>query len=120
MKGDIKAGLTEIQRAAELDPRNPLPLGWLAFGYARGGDRIKAAELLGRLRIWSRTAYVQPYLFALVHAELGEREVALSWLEKSVDARSDEIFFLKVDPGLDSLRAERRFQAVLKRMGLAA
>ena len=119
-QGDRAAGIAEIKRAAELDPTSPFPVGWLGYAYAVSGDRARAQEILNRLREQSKKSAVQPYLFLLVHTGLGEKEQALDWLEKAAAERSDELFFLKVDPALDPLRAEPRFQAVLKRMGFPA
>lgn len=55
---------------------------------------------------------------ALVYAALGDRETALSWLDRS--SREGDVWFLyaNVDPRLDPLRSDRRFQDLLKRLGL--
>lgn len=53
---------------------------------------------------------------AAIHVYLGEKERALALLEKSYDERDDSCAMLKVDPIWDSLRAEPRFQALMKKM----
>lgn len=53
---------------------------------------------------------------AMVYAALGQREEALTLLERAM-LRDDITFtWLKVDPMFDSLRGEPRFQALMKRM----
>lgn len=115
-QGEHTAAIAAIKEAMKLDSTSPFPLGWLGYAYAVSGDRAKALEVLASLHDWSKKSAVQPYLFLLVHVGLGEKEKALDWLEKAAAARSDELFFLKVDPALDPLRSEPRFQAVYKQM----
>ncbi|MFM8535381.1 MAG: TPR end-of-group domain-containing protein [Acidimicrobiia bacterium] len=46
---------------------------------------------------------------AAIHAALGDRGVALDWLDRAIDERSYWLIYLNVDPALDSLRDEPRF-----------
>jgi hypothetical protein len=43
----------------------------------------------------------------------------MEWLEKAYQERSDFLNILKVDPVFDGLRADWRFQDLLRRIGLA-
>jgi TolB-like protein/DNA-binding winged helix-turn-helix (wHTH) protein len=53
-------------------------------------------------------------------AQAGRRDEALAWLETAADARSRWLVSLVlVEPRFDTIRAEPRFQAVLRRVGLA-
>jgi len=52
------------------------------------------------------------YQFAEIHAQWGERDAALDWLEKAMRLRDPGLIYLKTDPLLDPLRHEPRFQAV--------
>lgn len=60
-----------------------------------------------------------PYVRARLHAEIGDEGEALAWLKKAYDERDGGLSLLKVDPGLDSLRGQRRFAALLARVGLS-
>jgi hypothetical protein len=62
---------------------------------------------------------VSPYARALVHVGLGERELAFDQLEKAYEDRSWLTPPLKVDPALEALRQEPRFEALLRRLGLS-
>jgi predicted Zn-dependent protease len=55
---------------------------------------------------------------AQIHVGLGERERALEWLERGADAGA-YMLYLGVDPTFRPLYGEPRFQALLKRLGLA-
>ena len=59
------------------------------------------------------------YVVAKSYALLGEKEQALAWLEKSCLNKDFLIAFVKAEPIFDDLRSEPRYQAVLRRMGLA-
>jgi TolB-like protein/DNA-binding winged helix-turn-helix (wHTH) protein/Flp pilus assembly protein TadD len=53
-------------------------------------------------------------------ARLGEKEKALAWLERSYPSHDFLLAFLGVDPLFDPLRAEPRFQALIRKIGLPA
>ena len=75
--------------------------------------------MLADLTAASQKGLVSAFFFALVHAGLDEKSDALSWLEKSYEERSGSIRYLKVEPRLNRLRAEPRFQELMRRVGLA-
>ena len=89
----------------------------LAFGFAAAGREAEARALLRRMTEMSRTTYIKPYDVALVHAQLGERDAALSLLEEAYDRRDSTIVSLKVDPRLDPVRGDPRFERLQARMG---
>lgn len=60
-----------------------------------------------------------PYVRARIYAAIGDAGQALGWLEKAFEDRDGGLSLLKVDPGMDGLRAQPRFQAILERIGLA-
>jgi adenylate cyclase len=53
-------------------------------------------------------------------ARAGELERAFAWLEKSYASRSAKLTHLKVDARYDNLRADPRFVAMMRRIGLAS
>jgi hypothetical protein len=56
------------------------------------------------------------YHVALIHVGLGEKDQALQWLNKAYEDRSAYMVILNVDPWMDPLRSDPRFQALLRRM----
>jgi hypothetical protein len=53
-------------------------------------------------------------------AQAGQRDEALDWLEKGADERARWLVSLVlVEPRFDTIRDHPRFQAVLRRVGLA-
>jgi hypothetical protein len=62
--------------------------------------------------------YVTPPAVASVYMGLGDNDRAFAWLEKAYQERSNYLAYLNVFPGVDSLRADPRFQDLVRRIGL--
>jgi serine/threonine-protein kinase len=62
--------------------------------------------------------YVSPALFGQIQLGLGNKDQAITWLERAVDARSADAAWLAVNPTFDGLRDDERFAAILQRIGL--
>ena len=58
------------------------------------------------------------YHLALIYAALGEMDKAFAELEKAFAERDYLLPRIKVEPFLDPLRDDPRFQDLMKRMGL--
>jgi TolB-like protein/DNA-binding winged helix-turn-helix (wHTH) protein len=70
------------------------------------------------LEITNKNSNHDPYLLALIHLRLGERKLALEWLERACEEHICELSTMKVNPEFDTLRAEPRFQELQRRVGL--
>ncbi|NUT34936.1 MAG: SEC-C domain-containing protein [Hamadaea sp.] len=86
---DAKQALALAQRAVRLADESGdedlYPRGILARFLARTGDRDAAQEILDSLRAALTTDDAAPPLVVTVAEELGEREVALRWLDEALD-----------------------------------
>ncbi|MEO6779156.1 MAG: protein kinase [Gemmatimonadaceae bacterium] len=89
--------------------------GILGYSLAVGDKRAEAGQVLRGLLDQARKEYVSPYDIALVYTGLGNRDQALYWLGKSFEVRDQEILHLPMDPLLDSLHGDPRFQAIVLR-----
>lgn len=118
--GMLTEAVAELGRAAELSKNNPIDLGALGHAYAVAGRRKQALQILQELHQLSSKRYVSGYEFALVYTGLGEKSNALQWLDKAFQEHSAWMLHLKVDPRLDPLRADPRFQGLLRRVGLSS
>ncbi len=98
----------------------PSPLSWFGEAYAAAGHRDEAHKILEQLFELAKQRYVTPYGVARIYAALDEREEALHWLETAYRQRAEWMVLLKVDPCLDDLRPDPRFQDVLRRMNFPA
>jgi hypothetical protein len=56
------------------------------------------------------------YQYAEIYAEFGDKERALAALDRGWEIRDSGLAWVKVDPYLDPLRSDRRFQAIVDRL----
>jgi TolB-like protein/predicted Ser/Thr protein kinase len=115
-KGVYKNALAEFRILQTLPGGDPSDSASLAAAHAAAGNRDEALRILGRLKQQSKREYISPYSIALVYVGLGDNNEALAWLQKALDDHDGLMDVLKVEPGLDPLRSEPRFQALLRRM----
>jgi len=90
----------------------------LAQCHAAAGNREKALVLIERLDPKGLPIGNLLRGIALVHAALGEIDLAFTWLEKAYERRAEALCSMKIDPKLDPLRGDPRFAELLKRIGL--
>jgi TolB-like protein/DNA-binding winged helix-turn-helix (wHTH) protein/Tfp pilus assembly protein PilF len=74
--------------------------------------------LLDRLLELRKTKYVTPWRIATYYVALGQKDAAFQWMEKAMEEHDPEMARLRVDPMLDSLRGDPRFQGYLDRLNL--
>jgi tetratricopeptide (TPR) repeat protein len=110
--------ISEFTKAKELSHGNSEAIGSIGYVNALMGDKAKAQAVLEELKTLSNQHYIPPVNIALVYNGLGDRDEALSLLERACDERDVRLTLLKVDPRWDSLRDNARFVAILKRIGL--
>jgi serine/threonine-protein kinase len=116
--GRYEEAITESQKALNLPGGAPSALGVLGHAYALAGKRVEARKVLAELKDLSKRHYVAPFEIALIYAGLGDKALALEWLEMAYEDHSDRFRWIKVWPQFDSLRGEPRFQELLRRMRL--
>ena len=94
-------------------------LGWgSGYAYAMAGKREKARRVIEEIKSqWERGENVA-WELAVIHVALGETELALDWLERSVDLRDPFMISLKINPRFDSIRTHPRYIALLEKMKL--
>ncbi len=119
LMGRHSEALAMLEKARELAGDLPNILGALGQVHALAGNPAQAREFLSRLQAMALTRHVPASCFAVVHMGLGEIPQALDWLEKGCELRESQLTGLKMHPLWDPLRAEPRFQALLKRLGFA-
>jgi len=95
----------------------PCELAALGYAYALAGNRSEAQSILREMKALTQQAYPFSYLIAEVYAGLGESDRAFEWLNKAYEQRDYQLTWLKLDPMVDSLRADPRFQDLLRRVG---
>jgi serine/threonine protein kinase/Tfp pilus assembly protein PilF len=118
-QGKYQEAIVDINRAVALSAGNTRAIATLGHAQAVAGNKKEAQVVLNQLMERSRQGYVSPYYFALLYTGLGEKDLALEWLEKAYDERQPYLYLLKVEPVFDGLHSDPRFQDLLRRLGLA-
>lgn len=116
-KGQFAEAIAECEKARGLND-DPAVLSYLARAYGRSGKKDEAMKVVAQMHELARERYVPAYGFAFAYAAIGDKDQAFQWLERSLQDRAWEITYVKVDPAMDSLRSDPRFNDLVKRIGL--
>lgn len=87
------------------------------FGYQKARENLsrKTLELMIPA---AEEQYISPMAFAVLYTDLGEKDKAFEWLEKSFAEHNAWLPFLKTDPQFASLRSDPRFKDLVRRIGI--
>lgn len=110
-----------IALGSEVQADSPiLPIGLFisAYAHARAGRRGEAQRIIALMHAAEKTHYVRPYYIACVWSALGDKDKAFAELERSFAEKDCYVPRMRVDPFLDPLRDDPRYNDLLKRMNL--
>jgi eukaryotic-like serine/threonine-protein kinase len=108
------------EKGVNLSGGSPLMRAALAQTFATAGAAEKAIQIVDELQKLAKERYVAPHFFAGIYVGLGEHDRALEYLEKSCAEHCHWLIYLRIDPSMDDLRSNARFQDLLRRVGLPA
>jgi tetratricopeptide (TPR) repeat protein len=115
-KGMFEEAIGRMEQALNLSPDDRQIVWMLGHAYAVAGQTEKARKILDDMHSLAKETYVLPYGFALIYTGLGEYEEAFAWLERAYQDRNGWMAFLQVEPRLDPLRSDPRFQDLVSRV----
>jgi TolB-like protein/DNA-binding winged helix-turn-helix (wHTH) protein/Flp pilus assembly protein TadD len=108
--------ISELQQAIRLAGDSPIFVANLARAYAGSKRRAEATALLNDLKKRSDPGSPLIAEIAMIYTALGEKDHAISWLEKGYEARFNPGVLER--PSFDALRSDPRFQDLVHRIGL--
>ena len=114
--GRYDEAVEAFRRATTVAPEDAHSRAHLGWGLGLAGQRQEGLTILGDLERRRTQEYVSGFFMALVNIGLGERDQAISWLHQAAEERDVMLPFLQTWPGLDPLRSDPRFQALLRKM----
>ena len=114
LKGDLSGAIAEYEKAKQLGD-NPLVSTLYAQAKAQAGDKDAALQMLSHLDEMSQHREVVGYLRTLLYLSVNNKNEALRWLEQDFEERDgSNICWIKVDPLLDALHGNPRFEALVQ------
>jgi serine/threonine protein kinase/Tfp pilus assembly protein PilF len=117
----LEEAMAVLERGTGLPAADMRMRGVLGYAYAVIGKKVEAERLLDQFDAGSKPGYPSLGMFsaAFVHIGLGQHDRALDYLERLCTERPTPLHWPKVDPLYDPLRSNRRFENILRRMGLS-
>jgi serine/threonine protein kinase/tetratricopeptide (TPR) repeat protein len=110
--------IAELKKGLDTSQGHPRVKGMLGYAYAVAGKTEEARRVLDELKAAPQRRFGDTFAIALIHAKLDEKDEAFDWLGKAIDERGPEVFRLKIDPTMDNLRSDPRFDGLLRQIKL--
>jgi serine/threonine-protein kinase len=118
-RGELPQAIDALRRAVDSSLRSTLMLSALGHAYAVNGDVKASRGIYEELEQLSKVRYVSPLNLALIEIGLGDADRAFTELERAVQGHSAWLVFLRVDRRFDPLRADPRFDEIMRRVGFS-
>jgi TolB-like protein/Tfp pilus assembly protein PilF len=116
LKGQLAEAIAEYRKAVDLDD-DPFALALLGQAYARSGQLDDARKILARLNEEAKSRYVAAYGIGVVFLGMGDKKHAMDELERAYrENDGNDIYNIRVDPLLDDLRGDPRFDALAEKI----
>jgi serine/threonine protein kinase/Tfp pilus assembly protein PilF len=117
-KKQFPQAFAELQELQRIAPAHPVTYAAAVYVYSLAGDRAQAEQMLTQTlaRLSSQVDNLAP-IYA--YLGLGDKERALSYLERDYEAHATTAASLAVEPIYDSLRSDPRFADLMRRVHLA-
>ena len=115
--GSPERAIEEQGRVVHASGQNMFYLGILGYFHAMSGGRAEAEAIRRELEAMKSRRYVSPYVLALIDAAFGEIDRSFERLEEAFRTQDWQLVLLRVDARLDVLRADPRFDDLLRRAG---
>jgi TolB-like protein/predicted Ser/Thr protein kinase len=114
--GRQEEGITLLEKARKVLPGDFWPTAFLGGAYIRAGRRSQGKELLAELEEKRQRRYVSAASIAIIASALSDTDRAVKLLDQAVEDLDPNLLHLAPSPYLKSLRADPRYQDILRRM----
>ena len=101
------------------DKRPPRNLGYLAAAHYKLGHLTEYESLMEELRnrVTASSLGSPAFHLAMVSAQTGDHEAAFQWLNKAIEDKEVELYWLKVEPPFEPLYNDPRWEELMDEMG---
>lgn len=117
--GRAAEAAAEMDTARRLDSTVTPLAGALAYVRAHAGARDAAREIVARIERDTTRENAASMALVMGYLGLGDNDRALAWLTRAANERDPWLYAMSVNaPWFDPIRADARFAAVVRTMGL--
>lgn len=114
----LPEALAAAQKAVELSKSSNSALALLGFAEGQSGRRDAAQAVIGELTKRLAKEEADGRDLAIVYAGLSEKDKVFEWLDVSYRNQGHYLAFLRLEPSLEPLRNDSRWNELLRRVGL--
>ena len=118
VKKAFKKAIREFKAAQKIAGAEGLYSAQIALALALSGKPDEARAVIDLRLKQSGPGALSPYSLAVVFGALGDKDQAFDQLEKALAQRDINLTSVRVEPDLDPLRGDPRFDALLERLNL--
>ena len=118
-QGRYPEALAETQKSVDFANRSNAPLALLGHVYGRMGRHTDAEAVIKELEQRFANHQADGRDLAVAYTGLGNKDKAFEWLDKSFKERSPFLVFLKLEPTMEPLHSDPRWNALEKRVGIS-
>lgn len=115
--GKVDEMLAELEKVKLERKDDPLFIYNAGIIAAARGKQAEALQAIKELEQVSGASLYRAHMIAMLYATLNEKELALAWLERGLEAGSITIIY-KDAPVWDPLRSDPRFIDIMRRIGI--
>jgi tetratricopeptide (TPR) repeat protein len=108
--------IAAAQKSVALMGKGSHTLSRLGTAYAQAGNHEAAKAVLAEMDEITTHRHISPYHLALVNCALGHIDQALALLEQAYKTKDAKILWMAVDPELDLLHGQSRFNDLLRKL----
>lgn len=119
LTGNFDDAVDEFEKTRDILSSSPVSIGSLAYCHAAFGKTEEMRKLQAQLDQMAGEHYVPSIKLAEIHLALGDHDKAIECLEKGYEERCSLMIWIMIDPIYEPLKADPRYQDLLKRMGLS-
>ena len=117
-RGEYPEAIAEVEKIGSPDAVR-FVTGQLGRIYAHQGRKREALQIVSELQQSSKQMYIDPRYVAEIYVAMGEKDLALVWLEKAYQQHSSAMCGLKTAPAYAPIRSDPRFIDLMRRVGLS-
>lgn len=116
--GHFDKAATILKKGMQLAPKDSQFLGEMGRTLGLSGNKAGALSVLKELDQLIGETYVSPFQSALIHLALGDRDRGFQLLDKAAEERCLDLTCIAVDPRLDIVGSDARFESLVAKLGL--